>query len=123
MQAKNVLGGILRPCSQDPLTGFYRDGCCNTSEEDHGQHTICVETTASFLEFSRLQGNDLTTPAPWANFPGLKAGDRWCVCAGRWKEALDAGLAPPVVLEATHERATEVVSMDDLFRHAVAPKA
>lgn len=104
------------------MTGFYRDGCCNTSEEDVGQHTICVETTASFLEFSQLQGNDLSTPAPWFGFPGLKAGDRWCLCAGRWKEALEAGLAPPVVLECTHERAIEVVSLDDLFRHAVAPR-
>jgi uncharacterized protein len=122
-QAKNVLGGLLRPCSTDPLTGFYRDGCCNTSEEDAGQHTICVEATAGFLEFSQLRGNDLSTPAPWFNFPGLKPGDRWCVCAGRWKEALEAGVAPPVVLEATHERAVEVVTMEELFRHAVAPEA
>ena len=100
---KNVLGGDLAPCSTAPRTGFYRDGCCNTGPEDVGSHTVCVIATAEFLEFSKSRGNDLSTPVPDFGFPGLKPGDRWCLCAPRWKEALDAGVAPPVVLEATHE--------------------
>jgi uncharacterized protein (DUF2237 family) len=114
--AKNVLGGELEPCSSDPLTGFYRDGCCNTGAEDAGAHIVCARMTADFLEFSRLVGNDLSTPQP--GFGGLKPGDQWCLCASRWKEALDAGMAPQVVLRSTHARALEWVSLDDLERHA-----
>jgi uncharacterized protein (DUF2237 family) len=118
-QALNVLGEPLAPCGLDPMTGFYRDGCCNTGYEDIGIHVVCAKMTREFLEFSRHRGNDLTTPAPEAGFPGLKPGDRWCLCAGRWKEALDAGVAPPVVLTATHEEALAVVSLADLKRHAI----
>jgi hypothetical protein len=121
--SRNVLGGVLAPCSNDPLTGFYRNGCCDTDREDAGSHTICTQVTDDFLGFTAACGNDLTNAAPQLGFPGLKAGDRWCVCAGRWKEALEAGLAPPVILEATHEAALEVVSLEDLLRHAIdAPK-
>ena len=116
---KNVLGGRLEPCSVEPRTGFYRDGCCNTGPDDLGLHVICVRVTSKFLAFSKSQGNDLSTPQPDFGFPGLKPGDRWCLCAGRWREALDAGVAPPVVLSATHEEALAVVSLDDLKRHAV----
>lgn len=115
----NVLGGRLEPCSVEPRTGFFRDGCCNTSPEDLGLHVICARMTAAFLAFSAERGNDLSTPQPEAGFPGLKPGDRWCLCVGRWREALDAGVAPPVVLSATHEEALAVVSLDDLKRHAV----
>jgi uncharacterized protein (DUF2237 family) len=115
----NVLGGRLEPCSVEPRTGFYRDGCCNTGPEDLGLHVVCVRVTAKFLAFSAEQGNDLSTPQPEFGFPGLKPGDRWCLCAGRWREALDAGVAPPVVLSATHEEALAVVTLDDLKRHAV----
>ena len=115
----NVLGGRLEPCSVEPRTGFYRDGCCNTGPDDLGLHVVCVRVTAKFLAFSKSQGNDLSTPQPDLGFPGLKPGDRWCLCAGRWREALDAGVAPPVVLSATHEEALAVVSLDDLKRHAV----
>jgi len=115
----NVLGGRLEPCSVEPRTGFYRDGCCNTGPDDLGLHVICVRVTSKFLAFSKSQGNDLSTPQPDFGFPGLKPGDRWCLCAGRWREALDAGVAPPVVLSATHEEALAVVSLDDLKRHAV----
>lgn len=115
----NVLGGRLEPCSVEPRTGFYRDGCCNTGAEDLGLHVICARMTAGFLAFSAERGNDLSTPQPEAGFPGLKPGDRWCLCAGRWREALDAGVAPPVVLSATHEEALAVVALDDLKRHAV----
>lgn len=118
-QALNVLGEALAPCGLDPMTGFYRDGCCNTGYDDMGIHVICVRMTRAFLEFSRRRGNDLSTPEPEAGFPGLKPGDRWCLCAGRWKEALDAGVAPPVVLAATHEEALAVVSLKDLKRHAL----
>jgi hypothetical protein len=118
-QALNVLGESLAPCGLDPMTGFYRDGCCNTGYDDMGIHVICVRMTREFLEFSRRRGNDLSTPEPEAGFPGLKPGDRWCLCAGRWKEALDAGVAPPVVLAATHEEALAVVSLADLKRHAI----
>ena len=112
----NVLGSRLEPCSQSPRTGFYRDGCCNTGPEDRGLHVVCARMTAQFLEFSRAKGNDLSTPQPDYGFPGLKPGDRWCLCAGRWREALDAGVAPPVVLSATHEEALAVVSLEDLKR-------
>jgi len=115
----NVLGGRLEPCSNEPRTGFYRDGCCNTGPEDLGLHVVCARMTAQFLEFSRAQGNDLSAAQPELGFPGLKPGDRWCLCAGRWREALAAGVAPPVVLSATHEEALAVVSLDDLKRHAL----
>jgi uncharacterized protein (DUF2237 family) len=115
----NVLGGKLEDCSYSPKTGFYRDGFCNTGDEDFGVHTVCSEVTAEFLEFSKKAGNDLSTPNPAVGFPGLKPGDRWCVCAGRWREAFEAGYAPPVVLEATHVNALDVVSLEDLRRHAI----
>jgi uncharacterized protein (DUF2237 family) len=118
-QALNVLGQPLAPCSMDPLTGFYRDGCCNTDHEDTGIHTVCVRVTAKFLAFSRAQGNDLSTPAPQFGFDGLKPGDQWCLCAGRWREALDAGMAPPVVLAATHEETLAIVPLAELKRHAL----
>lgn len=116
---KNVLGGELQPCGLDPVTGFYRDGCCNTSAEDFGRHTVCAVMTEPFLVFSSERGNDLSTPRPEFRFPGLKPGDRWCVCAGRWREAADAGVAPPVVLEATHEKALELLALADLEYHAL----
>ena len=121
--ARNILGGELQPCSMDPVTGFFRDGCCNTGSGDVGVHTVCVIATAEFLEFSQSRGNDLSTPQPQLGFPGLQAGDRWCLCAARWQEALEAGQAPPVVLESTHIASLEWVSMDDLCAHAVdAPR-
>ncbi|HRD91289.1 MAG TPA: DUF2237 domain-containing protein [Accumulibacter sp.] len=116
---RNVLGGILGSCSEQPMTGFFRDGCCNTSDEDLGSHTICVVLTADFLEFSKRRGNDLSTPRPEFAFPGLKAGDRWCLCAARWREALQAGKAPRVVLNATNEACLLIVGLDDLKRHAI----
>ena len=115
--SRNVLGGELELCSLDPLTGWYRNGCCDTGGDDLGVHVVCAQVTDEFLEFSKAQGNDLSTPQP--GFDGLRAGDRWCLCASRWQEALDAGVAPPVVLEATHLQALEWVSLDDLRRHAV----
>ncbi|MEZ4299241.1 MAG: DUF2237 domain-containing protein [Polyangiaceae bacterium] len=117
--SRNVLGGPLADCSKSPMTGFFRDGCCNTSDEDRGSHTVCVVMTAEFLLFSKSRGNDLSTPVPEFQFPGLKAGDRWCLCAARWREALAAGRAPLVVLTATHERALEIVDLADLKRHAI----
>jgi uncharacterized protein (DUF2237 family) len=116
---RNVLGEPLAPCSAAPLTGFYRTGCCDTGPEDRGLHVVCAQVTAEFLEFSRSRGNDLISAVPAFRFPGLKPGDRWCLCAARWQEALRAGVAPPVVLAATHERALEVVRLDDLKRHAI----
>lgn len=116
---KNVLGGPLAPCSLDPLTGFYRDGCCHTGPSDYGVHVVCIQATAEFLEFSRSVGNDLSTPNAMHRFPGLQAGDRWCLCAARWKEAYDAGVAPPVVLEATHMSALEFASLDELRERAL----
>lgn len=116
---KNVLGGVLDECSRDPMTGFFRDGCCNTSDADHGSHTVCVEMTEDFLAFSKARGNDLSTPIPQFGFPGLKAGDRWCLCAARWQEALEAGKAPRVRLAATHERALEIIRLEDLLPHAI----
>ena len=116
---RNVLGGPLLPCSVAPLTGFFRDGCCNTGPEDRGLHVVCVEITADFLAFSQSRGNDLMTPIAEIGFAGLKPGDRWCVCAGRWEEARRAGMAPPVLLEATHVAALEVCSLADLRAHAV----
>lgn len=114
---KNVLGGDLQECGKVPLTGFYRDGCCNTGVEDLGVHTVCARVTADFLEFSMAQGNDLTTPRP--GFAGLHPGDRWCVCATRWQEAYEAGQAPDVVLESTHVATLEWADLDALRRHAV----
>ncbi len=115
----NVLGGPLLPCSDDPLTGFFRDGCCNTSEEDLGSHTICVILSDEFLAFSKQSGNDLSTPRPEFNFPGLKAGQRWCLCAARWVEAWRAGRAPRVSLNATNQAALEIVPLDLLKQHAI----
>ena len=116
---RNVLGGTLAPCSVEPRTGFYRDGCCNTGPEDLGLHVVCAQVTAPFLEFARDQGNDLITPAPQYAFPGLKPGDRWCVCAATWRQAYEAGCAPPVVLQATHEETLAVVPLAALKEHAV----
>lgn len=117
MNANNVLGTDLAPCSYDPLTGYFRDGCCNTDATDHGSHLICVRVTAEFLGFSRTRGNDLVTPQPQHRFAGLKPGDRWCLCALRWREALEAGVAPPVVLEATHANALQFVTLAQLEKH------
>ncbi len=114
----NVLGGELMACSYSPLTGFFRDGCCNSDEQDQGNHSVCVRVSAEFLKFSMRQGNDLSTPRPEYRFKGLVPGDRWCLCAARWLEAYEAGCAPPVVLEATHERALRVVTLGALKRHA-----
>lgn len=116
---KNLLGLPLVPCSLQPRTGFFRTGCCETSPEDRGSHTVCTVVTAEFLAFSRERGNDLTTPQPEHGFPGLRPGDRWCLCAPRWQEALDAGVAPPVVLASTHQAALRHVSREDLLAHAV----
>ena len=113
----NVLGGPLQPCSHAPLTGFYRDGCCQVGPEDLGVHAVCARVSEEFLAFSQAQGNDLTTPQPAVGFPGLQAGDRWCLCASRWHEALEAGVAPDVVLEATHIRALEWLELGDLRQH------
>ena len=115
----NVLGGPLLACSYDPLTGFFRDGCCNTGADDVGLHLVCAEMTEKFLAFSKARGNDLSTPMPMYEFPGLKEGDRWCLCALRWKEAFEAGMAPRVVLEATHISTLEFVDLEDLQRYAV----
>jgi uncharacterized protein len=116
----NVLGGPLAPCSLgEPVTGFYRDGDCATGPDDLGRHVVCARVTAEFLTFSKKRGNDLSTPVPEFGFPGLKPGDRWCLCAARWKEALEAGAAPRVVLAATHQKALEIVKLDDLKRHAI----
>lgn len=123
MDARNVLGSELEECSKDPLTGFYRSGCCETGSDDFGSHTVCSVMTEEFLEFTKAQGNDLSTPMPAYQFPGLKPGDRWCLCATRWKEALDTGYAPKVILAATHERALEVIELDDLIDYAVDPPA
>ena len=118
--ARNVLGGELAPCSMDPLTGFFRNGCCETGPQDVGQHTVCAVVTEDFLRFSMSAGNDLSTPRPEYAFPGLKPGDRWCVCAPRWKEALDGGAACPVVLEATHEEVLAIVPLGVLKDYAKA---
>lgn len=116
--ALNVLGQALVPCSYDPLTGYFRDGCCNTREDDTGSHVVCARVTADFLAFSNARGNDLITPRPEYRFAGLKPGDRWCLCVLRWKEAFDAGVAPPVVLESTHQRALDFVTLEQLQAHA-----
>jgi uncharacterized protein (DUF2237 family) len=116
---RNVLGGELASCSNDPVTGFFRDGCCNTAPQDVGSHTVCVVMTAEFLAFSKSRGNDLSTPMPEYEFPGLKPGDRWCLCAPRWQEAFLAGKAPKVVLGATQEGALEYAELADLKRFAI----
>jgi uncharacterized protein (DUF2237 family) len=115
----NVVGGSLLACSTAPMTGFYRDGCCATGPEDEGSHTVCVVTTAEFLEFSKRAGNDLSTPRPEWGFSGLSPGDRWCLCAIRWLEAYRAGCAPAVVLGATHARALDIVPIEALTAHAL----
>jgi len=119
-RAKNVLGGPLEVCCTSPMTGFFRDGCCNTGPEDVGSHTVCVHVTAEFLEFSQAVGNDLSTPMMQFGFPGLEPGDRWCLCAPRWQEALEAGFAPQVILAATHEAALAFCDLEDLKAHAFA---
>ena len=119
MTERNVLGGELEPCGTDPMTGFFRDGCCNTSDDDLGRHTVCAVMTAEFLEFSKIAGNDLSTPRPEFGFPGLQPGDRWCLCAARWREAWDAGAAPRVVLNATNEASLDFVSLDALKALAI----
>jgi uncharacterized protein (DUF2237 family) len=113
-EGRNVLGGPLAVCCTHPMTGYYRTGCCETGPDDVGSHTVCAQMTAEFLAFSKEAGNDLSTPRPQFGFPGLKPGDRWCLCVARWKEAMDAGVAPPIVLAATHEAALRVVTLDDL---------
>ncbi|MEG4500514.1 DUF2237 domain-containing protein [Microcoleus sp. F10-C6] len=117
-EATNVLGGKLETCCTSPMTGYYRDGKCNTGGGDFGVHTVCAQLTEEFLQFTKSNGNDLSTPVPEFNFPGLKPGDCWCLCASRWKEAMDAGCAPPVVLAATHALTLEYVSLDELKQHA-----
>ncbi|MEM6619849.1 MAG: DUF2237 domain-containing protein [Pseudomonadota bacterium] len=117
--SRNVLGGALEDCSHEPLTGFFRDGCCNTNDLDTGRHTVCAIMTAEFLAFSKYVGNDLSTPRPEFGFPGLEPGDRWCLCAGRWAQAFDEHAAPQVVLSATHERTLQIVTLEALKTHAV----
>ena len=120
MQTLNVLGSALVPCSYDPLTGFFRDGCCKTDSQDAGSHVICAKVTQEFLDYSGSVGNDLSTPRPEYRFAGLKPGDRWCLCALRWQQAHQAGLAPPVILESTHARALEFVEMEALLACALS---
>lgn len=117
-EPRNVLGGELLACSYSPLTGFYRDGCCKTGPDDVGTHVVCARMNEEFLTFSAQRGNDLSTPRPEYRFPGLKAGDRWCLCALRWKEAFDAGMAPTVVLAATHEKVLDIVPLEHLQEYA-----
>jgi hypothetical protein len=117
--AKNVLGSPLETCCTEPMTGFYRTGCCETGPEDQGVHVVCAQVTEAFLSYTKAQGNDLSTPMPMFEFPGLKPGDRWCLCAARWKESLEDGVAPPVVLAATHAAALKFVSLEDLKNHAL----
>lgn len=119
MDSLNIFGEKLLPCSTKPMTGFYRDGCCNTGPEDLGTHTVCVSLTTDFLEFSKTRGNDLMTPIPEYDFPGLKEGDRWCLCALRWLEAYQSGVAPLVYLEATNEATLKIVSLETLIRFAI----
>lgn len=116
---KNVLGGRLQMCSLSPRTGFFRNGRCDVNDQDVGCHAVCAQVTEEFLVYSRNMGNDLSSPSPMFQFPGLQPGDRWCICAPRWKEALDAGMAPPVVLAGTHERALDYVDLEDLLAHAI----
>lgn len=118
-QARNVLGEPLQACCHDPVTGFYRDGFCHTGADDPGQHSVCVRVTAEFLDYSRHQGNDLSTPRPEFDFPGLKPGDRWCLCAARWQQAFAAGVAPRVALMGTEESTLDIINLDDLKAHAI----
>ena len=120
--SRNVVGTPLESCSHEPLTGWFRDGCCNTDARDKGSHTVCAKVTEPFLLFLRERGNDLITPRPEYGFPGLKSGDFWCVCAASWLQAFEAGLGCPIKLESTHERALELVSMEALFEAAIAPE-
>ena len=120
MSANNVLGGRLELCSTDPMTGWQRDGCCNTDDRDQGRHVVCTQVTEEFLVFSASMGNDLSTPRPEYGFPGLKPGDRWCLCAARWEEARVAGFAPDVILAATHAKAIETTALGHLQAHASA---
>ena len=120
MQAKNVLGTELAPCSYDPLTGYFRDGCCNTDASDHGSHLVCVRVTSEFLAFSKARGNDLITPLPEHRFAGLKPGDRWCLCVQRWREAFEEAVAPPVFLESTHANALNFVTLAQLEGHRLS---
>ena len=115
----NVFGEPLETCSERPMTGFFRDGCCNTGQEDTGSHTVCVEATREFLEYSRFRGNDLSTPMPRYGFPGVRSGDRWCLCAARWLEAYESGMAPKVYLKRTHQRALEIVPLELLRKFAL----
>lgn len=118
-EAENVLGTALKSCCTDPMTGFYRDGICQTGPQDRGVHVVCAQLTEAFLSYTKAQGNDLSTPQPMYNFPGLKPGDKWCLCAARWQEALEDGVAPPVVLESTHKAALQYVSLENLKANAV----
>jgi hypothetical protein len=118
-ESLNVFDEPLQSCSEDPLTGFFRDGCCNTNDDDLGSHTVCVQVNQAFLEYSRFRGNDLMTPVPEFGFPGLREGDRWCLCAARWLEACEAGMAPRVYLSCTHKRALEIVPLEKLKAFAV----
>ncbi len=118
----NVFGQPLTTCSTNPMTGYYRNGCCSTGDEDRGTHTVCAIMTEEFLEFTKMRGNDLSTPIPSYNFPGLKPGDRWCLCALRWKEAFDFGYPPKVVLESTHEKTLKYIPLDNLIKHAFVKK-
>ncbi|MGY6644044.1 MAG: DUF2237 family protein [Salinarimonas sp.] len=119
LESRNVFGEPLATCSIAPMTGFYRDGCCETGPEDVGRHVVCAQVTQEFLDYSRARGNDLVTPRPEFGFPGLRPGDRWCLCALRWREALEAGVAPPVALAATHERALDIIDLQELKAHAL----
>lgn len=119
VKKRNVLGGALRPCCFDPLTGYFRDGYCRTDDSDHGRHVVCAQVTSEFLEFTKQRGNNLSSPVPEYGFPGLEPGDRWCLCVLRWKEALDHGVAPPVVLEACDVATLSVVPLETLREHAV----
>ncbi|MEM8779573.1 MAG: DUF2237 domain-containing protein [Cyanobacteria bacterium P01_G01_bin.49] len=118
--AKNILGTDLQACCTHPMTGYYRDGYCRTGGQDFGVHVVCAQVTDEFLAFTKQQGNDLSTPIASYNFPGLKSGDRWCLCASRWQEAKEAGVAPPVILEATHARALEILSLEELKQYALS---
>lgn len=115
----NVLGQALKPCSFEPLTGFFRDGCCRTDESDQGEHIVCVVLSTKFLSFSQQRGNDLSTPRPEYGFAGLKAGDQWCLCAKRWLEALQGGAAPQIILAATHENILDLISLETLVEYAI----
>ena len=122
MKDKNVFGDPIIACSENPVTGYFRDGCCNTDDRDLGMHTVCIVATEAFLEYSYDKGNDLITPMPHWDFPGLKPGDKWCLCALRFKQAVEDGVAPKIVLEATNEKTLDIISMDELLKHAYYKK-